>query len=326
MEIEKVIIKKLSFAPKEIYSALLLENELIMNKLRNLFEGKCANKSYISKIIEIQKIGDIIINNSETEGNCTIDVMFRCYTITLDEGYIIIDAKKLKSENENIIYTTPYAIIYCRKTEYPFLYEDNAILYVNKSSYDNGKSYISTYASIFINKRIEYKYNILFNGFKDLEIKETKKLFDKYKEVYEKYIKHKNNKYVKLFTELFYPYNTNHEHITLKQNKHITVNEFIENMYVDKTTDYKNKLLTFSPLLSLHSDKILIKNENDKPDNNLYVSKKLTIDSKYFCDIMLIGKITMLQIILRIEELCNLDIKYYNNLQKQITHYNNIKI
>ena len=47
MEVEKVIIKKIFFTPNEIYSALLLDDELIMNKIKDNFEGKCTNKCYI---------------------------------------------------------------------------------------------------------------------------------------------------------------------------------------------------------------------------------------------------------------------------------------
>lgn len=325
MEIEKVLIKKLSFTPNEIYSNLLKNNDLIMEKLKSVYENKCTNECYIKKILEIQDRGDISINNSETEGNCTIDVMFKCIILTLDEGYVIIDAKKIKSDSDNVIYEKPYAIIYCRKTEYPHLYENNAILYINKSTYLNGNSKILTYADVFINERLEYKYNLIFNKFEELEIKETKKLFEKYTEVYDKFIKNKNDKYIKIFTDLFYPYKNDHETKTLKENKNITIKDFIEKLIKNDYKDFENKFMVISPLLSLSTDKILIKSEN-KGDINLYKSKNMTMNSKYFCDLILMGKITILNLIMHISEICNSDSKYYEGLKKQITYYENMKI
>ena len=251
--------------------------------------------------------------------------MFKCLTISLDEGFVIIDAERFKSDDNNIIYKKDYAYIYCRKTEYPFLHDTNAILCVNKSIYKDGDSHILTYAQIFINKRIEYKYKISFNIFEKMEIDIITELYKEYNDIYNKFILNKNEKYIKLFSNLFYPYKKNYETEKIKSTNNITIQLFMADILKNNFTLFTNKFLTFSPQLSLSSNVIIINDNNNYNETNLYISKTITIDLFNFTILLLKSKSQMLNFISHLNQLCVSDIKYYNNLIKQISHYENIK-
>ena len=325
MEVEKILIKKLSFSPTEIFSGGLKNNELIMEKLRDNYENKCTNECYIKKIIELQKRSNIGINNSETEGNCTIDVMFKCLIITLDMDFVIIDAEYYKSNDDTIIYKKPYAYIYCKKTEYPFLHKDNAIMSINHSTYTDGNTYILAFANIFINKRVEYKYKVSFNKFEKLEIDIITKLYNEYKTIYDKFITLKDEKYIKIFTDLFYPYKKNYEQELIKSSTTITITKFIEKAFKNDIKEFDDKFLTISPQISLNSDIMIINDNNTYKETDLFISKTITIDLFNFAIIILKSKIQLTNLIIYLDQICNTNKLYYNNLKKQIEHYNNIK-
>ena len=89
--------------------------------------------------------------------------------------------------------------------------------------------------------------------------------------------------------------------------------------------EFDDKFLTISPQISLNSDIMIINDNNTYKETDLFISKTITIDLFNFAIIILKSKIQLTNLIIYLDQICNTNKLYYNNLKKQIEHYNNIK-
>lgn len=322
MEFEKTIVKKIEFTPKEISSPKLQNDELIIEKIQNLYVGKCTNTCYIVEFISIINKGNIKVNSSENNGNVYIDVVFNCKVITLDKGSIIIDAKHYENDNNTIIYEKPYAYIYCERNKYKQLHKDNAIICVNESMYKEGSSKILVYGRIFLNERIQYNFKIINSELEMLELKEIKKLYKDYLNIYNNYKSIENNKYIKEFSDIFYPY-IEKQSIATKNN--ITIEKFIEKVLNNDINDIENYIFTFSPKLPITTNIILL-NDNNKKDNNIDNVNNKVLDIFNFSLLVLSIKKQTYNFMITLNDICNKEKQYYQNLNNQIQFYKSYKI
>src|SRR5579883_1448026 len=100
MKIIKIYETVINLSAKEMYSGI---DDVIMNRLKKRFEGKCEKNSLITKIIGIRKRSKCVMAKSRLEGDGDVNVQFIAESIVYNDGDILTGCEVQRIERGNRI-------------------------------------------------------------------------------------------------------------------------------------------------------------------------------------------------------------------------------
>lgn len=207
MKIIKQFETKMNISPAEMYAGDL--NQLLVDKLRNNFENKCEDGSYVVSIQEILKRSKIKIDKSDLRGGGTISIRFSAEVIVYPQGSILVGCSIKNIENNgHILCQYENALVYIRgdkNTQIPA--SSRLIVEVLHTKYPKGSGIITVFGSMF---HITNAVNMIIvkpDDPKNVSQEQKDAIQVKLQELNtaQKELEKHPKKLVKFFSDMFYP-------------------------------------------------------------------------------------------------------------------------
>jgi hypothetical protein len=101
MEIQRVYEKIINISASEMYCKDL--DALILEKLRQKYNNRCENFTYIKDIKSIVRRSMLQLTKDQLDGSGTVSVMFSADAVVYEEGTIMVGCKILDIDRANLI-------------------------------------------------------------------------------------------------------------------------------------------------------------------------------------------------------------------------------
>jgi len=109
MIIEKDFTDLLTLSSEEAHKPN--KQTFLLNLLKNMYEGKCYNKSYIKEIIELKEYSSLSGFQIEVnDGSHRYSILFRAKCVFYPKGYVIPDCKVKKVTSSTVTFKNEYSI------------------------------------------------------------------------------------------------------------------------------------------------------------------------------------------------------------------------
>lgn len=255
----------LNLSATELYRKI---DDIILEKLTNIFQNKCEKNSLIIKILKIIKRSGVYMTKTRLDGSGDVNVQFSAEAIVYNENDILTNCEVTRIEKGNkIICKHPYAIAIIRGSNIlqSLTEKQKIIVLVQNVRYLKNKDKIivvgvpytisnkfTIYATI---PKISNTEDIIILNKKIKEIDEEFKLYEK-----------ANKKMVKFFNDLFYPYKKT---ISLEQLTHqsskIKVLDFynFSQQIIKKDTSISKIYIFRHPIIEKNTTNAFEVNEKD---------------------------------------------------------------
>lgn len=233
-------------------------NEIILNILKEKFEGKCYSSCYILNVNKIMR-RSLIYCNENLDANFNVNIVFEAKVIIYQENEIINDCEIVKKEQNGIVHgKTKYGGVQLNIQHNMAIFNtgEKIPIIVKKIRYNINQPEISILAMPFI--PIEYdivfyktinnlssdEYNKLFelnNQLIELDKSINKldknqlKIFKFFKDIMSDYKLKNNDNFDKYLKNLV---NNNKMYKILKDNKTINIDLFINELKTNKQKEY----------------------------------------------------------------------------------------
>lgn len=194
-------------------------DDVIMDILKQRFQGRCYAASYILDVLEIVRKSDTINSRIKQDASFVVTVMFRVKAMSIKEYDILHNCVVNRiDEKGNFVCKNDYASIYIGA--HPALQKIKmgqvVVVLAMKIAYDIFKQEMSIKAFPFI-PIINNKLNVIYK----LNVKNETPLIDQMLARFQnevKLLKDHDSRVVSVFHDLLYPYKTQDKLIELKKN------------------------------------------------------------------------------------------------------------
>jgi len=193
--------------PDEIYAKNI--DEIVMNILKDRYEGQCFGGSYIKSIDKIVRKSSRRMSTIKLDGSCSMDVIFKATVIYFFKNELIFGVKitKNKTRDGSIIGLTDCASIIIKHDKILSYFGDKYIIpcIIDDAKYGIFKS-VSVVANAFKPKEKEIMFYIVNEKNEKINISDS--LENVSKQILDKFNNIKNNKQltntIDIFSDLLY--------------------------------------------------------------------------------------------------------------------------
>ena len=185
-------------------------DDVLMDMLKNKYEGVCLNGGLIISIDRIIRRSEIEIMKNGTDGTGIISITFSTTSMICEMNSIIVDVKILKINEQQILIAENKDTIIriCSNPKFMGLSKDDMIIAkVKKSLYTPGSPKITAIADIYVPKTEEMTYFTYEEPITDEEKSILNNLIDDIQSIRD-IIRQTNTSIINYFAQLFYPYKT----------------------------------------------------------------------------------------------------------------------
>src|SRR6185437_13766976 len=205
MHIIKIYETTLNITAKEMYFDL---DKVIMDKLREKYEGKCEKDSLIVKILGIDKKSFCRLSKSRLDGSGNIDLQFRAEAVVYNNDDILTGCEIQKIEKGNkIICKHEIAVVNIKgnKNLQSLQPKQKITNKIETISYLKGVDKITIYGVPY---SYSYKFTLYLTNFKSISRENVEILANKIKEIDSEREKYKSadKSSTKFFSNLYYPF------------------------------------------------------------------------------------------------------------------------
>ena len=230
MIITKIYNQKLDLTNTvDIYGSI---EKICMNALKNIFEGKCFQNTYILEIEKILRLSDVIISTSYLDVRGCVWVEFLAKALFYTENDLITNCKIRKKKEDRVFATINNGEVFLMNHELLKMTQEGQIIpiRVKRAGYQPFKNSISIFAIPYVETPSVMNYiYVLNNIISPTNLKKIEIYLNTIKDIKKKIsdLKSPHSKYFKDFEQLFYPFKKQEKPAILSTNKNeITLLDF----------------------------------------------------------------------------------------------------